>query len=79
LEDIGDQDEQVGGQSVTLPEAVSAPDPGSRDSVEEDGGVARTKDVIDPCTPKVVEPVGTKDHREAAPVYGVESFPKVYF
>jgi hypothetical protein len=61
LEDIGDQDEKVGRQSVTLPEAVPAANPSSRDSVEEDGGVARTEDVFDPCAPKVVEPVGTKD------------------
>jgi hypothetical protein len=40
LENVSHNDKKVGGERVTLPEAVTASDPIPRDPVKEDGGMA---------------------------------------
>jgi hypothetical protein len=79
LKNIGNNDEEVGGEGITLPQPVAAEDPVSRDSVKEHGSVPSVQDVGHPGAPPIIKPPSLKDTEEAVPVDRVESFSEINF
>ena len=79
MENVGDYDKKIRGEGVPLPKTVTATDPGARYTVQDDGRVTRSKDVVHPLTPQIVETPGLKNGDEADPVDGVKRFAEVNF
>ena len=79
LEDVGDNDEEVGRESIALSEAITTTQPGTRDTIQDDRRVTGDKDVSHPSTPEIIETSGAKDGDETVPVNGVERLTKVDF
>jgi hypothetical protein len=77
LENVSDNDKEVRGEGIALPEAISAADPVSRDTVQEDGGVASVENLGHPPAPSLVKTTSFKDEKKAPPVDRVKSFLKV--
>jgi hypothetical protein len=67
------------GRGGRLVGAISAADPVSRDTVQEDGGVAGVENLGHPIAPPLIKPTSFKDEEKAPPMDGVKRFLKVQF
>jgi hypothetical protein len=79
LEDVGNDNEEVGRKSVSLAETIFAFDPRARNSIQDHRRMASVENRLNPRTPTIGESTGAEDGEEAGPVNRVESFPKVNF
>lgn len=61
FEDIGDDNKEVGGQRIPLPEPSAAVDPSTGHTVEKDSRFTGVKECSNPVAPFVAEPTATQD------------------
>ena len=61
LENVGDDDEEVGGQGITLSEAVPATDPVAGHPVKDDSSVPSVEEVTHPAAPPSIKTPGLED------------------
>jgi hypothetical protein len=79
LEDVSDDDKKVGGEGVSLPEAITTSNPVARHPVEEHSRMPGVEDTSHPAAPPIIETAGFQNREEAVPVDRVEGFPEVNF
>jgi hypothetical protein len=77
LENVGDNNEEVGGEGVSLAETIPTSDPVPRNAVKEDCRVPGCQNPFQPGTPPVIETSGSEDLKEAGPVDRIEGLPEV--
>jgi hypothetical protein len=77
LQDIGNNDEEIGGERVTLPKTITATNPVAGHPIEEDSSVTGGKDTLNPTAPPGVKPPGPENIKKTIPVNRVESLLEV--
>jgi hypothetical protein len=77
LKNIGDNNEEVGGERVSLAETIPTADSVPRNDVKEDCSVPGGKNPFQPGTPPIIKTSGSEDLKEAGPVDGVEGLTEV--
>jgi hypothetical protein len=77
LENVGNQDEEVGGQGIPLTKPVFADEPWPRGPIDEHRELGGCEDVLDPLTPFGGEAASSHDLAQTPPVHRVKCFCKV--
>jgi hypothetical protein len=77
LQDISDNDEQIGREGVPLSQPIFTMDPRIGNSVENNRSVTSVQNASHPMAPVLIEPSSTEDGKEANPVNIVEGFAKI--
>jgi hypothetical protein len=77
FKNVSNDDKKVRGEGVSLPETALTVDPIPRHAIEQNGGLASVKKVLDPRTPSICEPPRTQDPDKAVPGDAVEGFMKI--
>jgi hypothetical protein len=77
LEDVSDDDKKVGGEGVSLPEAITTSNPVARHPVEEHSRMPGVEDTSHPAAPPIIETAGFQNRKEAVPVDRVKGFSEV--
>ena len=79
LENVGHQEEQIGGQRAPLAEPPFAAEPRARSPIDKDSELGGGEDVGDPLAPKLREATCEHDRLQAAPIHGVEGLREIQF
>lgn len=79
LKDIRNDNKKVGGERVSLTQAVATKDPVPRNIIQENRGVTGRQNSANPTAPLRVKTPSREDGKEAGLVDGVERLPEIDF